>query len=86
MRSRPARRRAEGTVFFRSDVPPAKPKGPPSPGYRVFLGNRESYELTIEGKALALTNKQREGKAVLQLSLSRGGDAVPACAMGKVPG
>lgn len=77
---------SSGTVFFRSDVRPAKPKGPPSPGYQVFLGDRESYEPTIEGEAFTLTNKQQEGKAVLQLSLSRGGGAVPACAMGEVPG
>lgn len=77
---------SSGTVFFHSDVPPTTPKGPPSPGYQVFLGDRESYELTIEGEALTLTNTQQEGNAVLQLSLSMGGGAVPACAMGKVSG
>jgi len=77
---------SSGTVFFHSDVPPPTPNGPPSPGYQVFLGDRESYELTIGGEALTLTNTQQEGNAVLQLSLSMGGGAVPACAMGKVSG
>jgi hypothetical protein len=74
---------SSGTVVIHSDVSPAKPKGPPSPGYQVFLGNRESYALTIDGEALMLVNEQQQGEAVLRLSLSKDG-AAPACAMGKV--
>lgn len=74
---------SSGTVVFHSGVSPAKPKGPSSPGYQVFLGDRESYALTTDGEALTLTNEQQEGEAVLRLSLSRDG-AAPACAIGKV--
>ena len=74
---------SSGTVVIHSDVSPAKPKGPPSPGYQVFLGNRESYALTIDGEALTLVNEQQEGEAVLRLSLSKD-SAAPACAMDKV--
>jgi hypothetical protein len=72
------------TLIYRSDVAPAKPNGPPSTGYRVFLGDQPSYTLSADGEALTLANEPQSGKAVLRLSFSRGG-AVPACAMGKVP-
>jgi hypothetical protein len=74
---------SSGTVVFHSDVSPTKPKGPPSPGYQAFLGDRESYALTIDGEALTLVNEQQKGTAVLRLSLSTDG-AAPACALGKV--
>ena len=74
---------SSGTVVFHSDVSPTKPKGPPSPGYQVFLGDRESYVLTIGGEALTLINEQQQGEATLRLSFSKDG-AAPACALGKV--
>jgi hypothetical protein len=76
---------SSGTVIYRSDVAPAKPNGPPSTGYQVFLGGHQSDALSADGEALTLANEQQSGIAVLRLSFSRGG-AVPACAMGKVPG
>jgi hypothetical protein len=72
------------TVIERGGVAPAKPAGPPSTGYRVFLGDQRSYTLSVDGEALTLANARQSGRAVLRLSFSIGG-AVPACAMGAVP-
>jgi hypothetical protein len=76
---------SSGTVVLRSDVSPPKAKGPPSPGYQVYLGARQSYTLTADGDALILANERQEGEPVLRLSLSRAG-AAPMCAMGKIAG
>jgi hypothetical protein len=74
---------SSATVVLRPEASPAAPKGPPSPGYSVFLGNQGSWALKSGGETTSLANGRQGGEAVLRLSLSRGG-AAPACAMGAV--
>jgi hypothetical protein len=74
---------SSATVVLRSDAAPPRAKGPPSPGYQVYLGARPSHALTADGDALTLANELQEGKPVLRLSLSRAG-AAPMCVMGKI--
>ena len=62
---------AAGMTVVSGRAPPPGPKGPPSAGFQVFLGQGAAASVAAEG--LAAANDKESGKSVLRISISRPG-------------